>query len=240
MAVNYKFIDDKIGLTSSAIPTAGVPAWVASTVYAALSQVTRGGFLFATVAGGTSSTVGPTPQYLTDGTVTWVLKGPVGGPCQSDSSAKHELGYIALAKDDTYGVAELIYVKFTGATAIVAGDAVQIDRSGITCPQTGTTLASSNSPIAVGIAMGSHALDVATPTYGWVLIRGVHDNANVTTSSTSGYVCSLGAAAGRVLGTGYVSNKTIHGMIARSISANNQGAVELFYPMASGVVIALT
>jgi len=241
-AMMYKLADSaKLGGPSSG-PAGlfpGAPLWAISTVYAAKSYVQNGGFIFYTSAGGTSaaSGVGPTPQYLTDNSVTWTLVGGATNITASEATQSNPLGWLAEGIDlgpNSYDNADFIYMKMTGSTNIVAGDFVQMNRASKTCTQSPTALASANSPIPIGIAMGSHALATATPTYGWVMIRGVCDGANVTTGGTAGYCCSLGAATGRVLGTGYVSNKTIEGAILLATAANNQGTVELYWPMASG------
>ncbi len=257
-AAFYKFTDEKLGLSSQGAlaGATNVPLWntLVGTTPAVGTLAQNGGFLLkCSVSGACAANgVGPTPQYLTDNAATWVLTGAaqpgqsgVSPLCGADYLAdpitgivqRHELGLVCLAKDfgpNDYGIGEFMYVKFTGATDIVAGDFVQVNRASKTATQSPTALASANSPVPVGIAMANHKLSATTPSYGWIMIRGVHDGANVTTGGTAGCCCSLGAAAGRVLGTGYVVNKSIEAAFLLAAAANNVGTVELYWPMASG------
>ena len=235
----YKPIDGaKVGWTSGgqlAIPTVGF--WAPATTYVASqigTVVQSGNFTFrlASITTGITSAVGPSPTSLTDGGCTWALVGPVSNFAQSDAVQQQELGITCEGRDfsaNNYGVAEFMYVKFTGT--VVQGDAVQLDRYNFTASQTPTALASANSPIIVGISLGAQAAG----TFGWAMIRGVCDIANITAGGTAGFVCSLGAAAGRLLSTGYVVNKTVDACVSKTIvPATNIGTVELYWPSVSG------
>jgi hypothetical protein len=238
-AINYKFMDEKLGLGPGGGTGLAERPWAVGVAYALGDIVTNGGHKFrCSVAGASAAAgVGPTPQYLVDNAATWVYVGPASAICGSDANPLHEVGYIALAKDlgpSDYGVGEFMYVKFTGAAAIKAGDLVTFDRFNKTCVGVPVAGATANGSLPCGIAMANHALDVATPTYGWIMVRGIHDGANVTTGGAAGNTCSCGAAVGRLLATGYVAVKTADGVIARSAGVNNVGTVEVYWPSVSG------
>ena len=227
----YNWVDStKIGLSPSVIPNPSAPIWVGGTVYGANSIVANGGFLFSTVAGGTAGAttlIGPTPQNLTDNTITWVLIGPITGLGVSDATAQVELGFSAIAKDPTYGIAEFVYVKFSGTT--VAGDIVFVNRQALTAAQCPTSAAVG----ILGVSMGSQT----TGKFGWVMVRGIMDAANVVTSATVGLAGGTTAAAGRANATGTVSNYSFDGMFIRVTGVSSVGCVELLYPSCSGALI---
>lgn len=226
MAVKYKLIDNKIGTGSPAAVPPAATKWLAATVYAAGAIVVNGGFAFSTVAGGTSGTgtIGPTPLNLTDNNVTWVLIGPTGIFNVSDAVATQELGYIALGKDETYGVGEFIYVKFTGTCN--PGDFVLVDRYNQTAARVTAAAEIGN----LGVCMGTQA----NGAYGWVMIRGVHDGANIVTAAAPGSLAGGSGVAGRANVTTTVANYTFDGAIIKTAAATNVGTVELFYPTCSG------
>jgi hypothetical protein len=146
----------------------------------------------------------------------------------SDSTQKFPLGTIVKGADFSsaaYGEAEFRYTKFTGSTNIAAGDFVIFAAADNTCI-----------PIAaasrgqIGIAMAAQALATATPTYGWVMVRGVHDAANVVTGGSAGnplYTCATGARAS----TTAVSTQAIVPAFLRvQAAASNVGIVEIWWP----------
>lgn len=232
MAVAYKAVGRKFGGgpgNSNAVPAA--TPWKISTVYAAGAQVVSGGFAFSTVAGGTSASSGsgPNPLALTDNTVTWVLIGPVLPLYGSEAAQTAELGVEEEGVDPTYGVGRFVYAKFTGSTAVKAGDWVVIDRAS----KTATLLSTSSAVGRVGIAMGPHALDVATPTYGWVMVDGIHDGANVATGVAAHGLLGATSTAGRAgaSATGERIDKAFERLIT---SAGNVGTVEINDPLILG------
>lgn len=233
-AQNYTPVDLRMG-TSAPGPYAKGPSgyvqWTASQTWAAGATCYNGGFLFRTVSGGAGATSGngPSPIYLTDASCTWVLVGGANPFTVSESSPSCDLGEIVKGRDDAFGLAEFMYVKFTGSTAIVAGDFIAVDRYGMTGTQATTT-----SRGLIGIAMGSHALNTATPTYGWVMIRGVHvfGKANATCAINSTiYMLAAGTpTTASTAGTG------VSGVIAKVAAANGQATFDVYYPYMAGTV----
>jgi hypothetical protein len=232
-ASRYQFIDQKLGLTSGPmLPPLGVLLWAPATVYAAKSSVMNGGFVYYSAAGGTSAAavaVGPTPNGLTDNTVTWTLTGPATGPYWVDSAQQQELGYQAVARDfgpNNFGVAQLIYVAFNGTT--VAGDFVVIDQYNQAAVQTNTGATYRG---LVGVSMGAGAAGK----YGWVMIFGTHDFANLGNgASVVGTIAYMSATAGRVLTTVSGTNGVPGVVIKVTGDAQNRGAAFLNWPSASG------
>src|SRR5574337_334280 len=231
------------------VPAANSPAgaqavkqWLAGTVYPALAIVQNGGFVFSTVAGGTSAaaSIGPTPGALTDNTVTWVLLGSIGGLYVSnDATQRMALGTVIEGEDsgpNMYGKAEFRYVKFTGASDIQAGDVIAIDaqgQTGVGCP---AAAPGANKGQIFGVAMAPQKLSAATPTYGFVMIRGVFDGASVKTTFTAGAVLSGGGSVGAVKADAAtpLANYILDGALLRAGAAQYQATVELYWPISSG------
>lgn len=229
---NYRFITGtKLGLTGGPVlPPLGASQWAPATVYPAGSKVVNGGFLFSTVAGGTSAAAvagGPCPLRLTDNTVTWVLQGAYAGPYLVTTSQVHELGLIAEALDsgpNAFGIAEMVYVKFSGTTN--PGDFVVVDRYNFTAAASTTTARG-----LVGVSMGAGA----SGSFGWVLIRGVHDACNLGSgASTVGAITYESATAGRILTTASATNGVPGIVIKVTGDASNVGAADLYWPVAAG------
>src|SRR5438067_3965884 len=126
--------------------------------------------------------------------VSYKLKdGMLGTPDPSvsnDTTQRFPLGYIAQAEDATYGDAELMYVKFTGT--VVAGDFVSFDRYNKTAIQSPTTAAAAKG-LGIGVALAAQT----SGAFGWLLIRGVHDGANVVTATAAGALLSGSGTAGQ-------------------------------------------
>lgn len=145
---------------------------------------------------------------------------------QIDAAAGFPVGTIVHGKDSStadYGEAEFQYVKFTGT--VVAGDAVVFDRGAKTCTQAGTAAAKG----CIGIAMAG----AVAGQFGWVMIRGIHDGANVATGVTAGTALGVTATAGRLAATS-AGNK-VDGAFERVItSAANIGTVEFEWPAWTG------
>jgi hypothetical protein len=228
---NYRFIGAKVGLSGGPTsPPLGTTLWAPATVYPAGAMVVNGGLLFNTVAGGTSAAAvagGPCPTRLTDNTVTWVFKGPVGGPYTVTTTQQHELGLIEEVLDsgpNSFGVGECIYVKFSGTT--VPGDFVAVDRYNFTCVQASTTMRG-----LIGVSMGIGA----SGSYGWVMLRGVHDYCNLGNgASTVGAITYECATAGRILTTASATNGVPGIVIKVTGDATHVGTADLYWPVAGG------
>lgn len=235
-ASKYQWMDPKLGTTSTSqggslmVPPFGATQWAPGTVYAAKASVVNGAFLFNTSAGGTSASavaVGPTPNGLTDNSVTWTLGGPIGGPCNIDATAVQEIGYMALAKDvgpNNFGVGQFMYVAFTGTT--VPGDLVLVDAYNATGAQAARSARGS-----IGISMGAGA----SGKFGWVMIQGIHDSINAKNgASTINTVLYAFTTAGQCATT---SNATdgIGGMVLKVTGdAQNRGAGVVYWPSMTG------
>jgi hypothetical protein len=152
----------------------------------------------------------------------------------SDTTAKVVLGTTVKGYDSAasaYGEAEFRYVKFTGSAAIVAGDFCAFNGAAFTCIQASTATKAH----AIGVAMAAQALNTTTPLYGWVMIRGIHDNANIANAVASAdNVLGVGATLGRAVAT--AATVSIPGAINRLQAASgNLGIVELQWPLSLGV-----
>lgn len=161
--------------------------------------------------------------------VSYLLKdGAPGTPAptvSNDTTQRFPLGYIGQAEDATYGDAELMYVKFTGTVA--AGDFVAFDRFNKTCIQTPTTAAA-----AKGLGIGISLAAQTSGAFGWVLIRGVHDGANVVTATAAGALLSGGGTAGQA--TTATVNYNFDIATCKTLAASNKATVELLWPAVSG------
>lgn len=154
--------------------------------------------------------------------------GNVGAPpinVSGDTTQRIELGQIVVGKDPTYGFGEFEYVKFTGTVA--AGDLVVVDRFAKTAVQSPAAAASAKG-LHIGIAM---AAQVANQ-YGYVMVRGVHDAANVATGTAAGSLLSGSATAGR--GSTAVANYNIDVATVKTLAASNLATVEMYWPAVNG------
>ena len=156
----------------------------------------------------------------------------------NDATQQFELGLVISGQDvataSPYGEASFMYVKFTGATSIVAGDFVQINRYAATCIQSPATAPGASKTTFYGIAMAAQTLASATPTYGWVMLRGVHDAANVAGSGTLGNVLYGSGTAGQAA-TASTSNYILDGTTLRAVGTGASDAtVEIDFPICSG------
>jgi hypothetical protein len=236
MATNYKPIDGKVGISSPGAVPPTAKNWLPSTAYDVPGNLTgkpsfvvNGAFAFQCSVAGTSAAgaQGPTPTLLTDNTVTWVLVGAISPMYAQDAAPAVELGYIAVAVDPTYGEGEFLYTKFTGT--VHAGDFVVVDRQGLTCVALPTVAPGASKLSIVGISMGEQLAN----TYGWVMIRGVHDQANVTAALTVGSMFTGGgASAGRVAQA--TANYLIESAVLRAAGVAGCGTVELYWPVSAG------
>lgn len=232
-AVAYKFVDEKLGLSSGGGLTTAVSDWKASTAYTVGQVVRNGGFLYkCSVAGTSASSIGPSPNTLTDNTVTWVLGISAMSSTATETTQQHDLGYIAIGRDDTYGIGEFVYVKFTGNVS--PGDFVIVDRQGKTAVQTPATAPGASKESFGGIAMGNHATAGTTADFGWVMIRGVHDQANVAASGVAGTIMAGSAVAGRATSAAQTLNYLFDGAVQRVAGVVGTGTVELYWPVCSG------
>lgn len=230
LAINYKFVDAKFGMSTSGLLglnlTRGV--WKAATQYNVGDTVQNGGFAYrCSVAGISAAAPGPSPNTLVDNAATWVLIGPVSGLCVQDAAAAQELGYQAVAKDDVYGIGTFVYCKFTGVT--VAGDFVIFNQQGVTGVQTPAAAPGAGAYSKIGISMGNQV----NGSYGWVMVQGVHDQANLAAAGTVGNILYGSAVAGRAA-TAVVANYIIDGSVLRNAGVVGTATVELWWPSCSG------
>lgn len=162
-----------------------------------------------------------------------VIDSTVGVPAinvSGDTTQRISIGTIVIGRDPTYGQAEFKYVKFTGTVA--AGDLVFHDAAtpGAVVSPTSATKGS------LGLAMAAQT----SGSYGYVMIRGVHDAANVLTGSTiqagpqfGGPNYGSALTAGR-LTTAVTATYIVDGVAIRVSGASNVGTVELYWPFCSG------
>lgn len=153
----------------------------------------------------------------------------------NDIVQQFQLGRIATGSDPTYGEAYFMYVKFTGATAIAAGDLVEVNRYAKTATQSNGGTPGVGKTTFYGVAMSAQALNVATPTYGWVMVKGVHDGVNMITGGTVGNAISGSATAGR--GTSALANYVLTGTVLRNAGTGTgtlDAVVEMDYPLCTG------
>lgn len=106
-----------------------------------------------------------------------------------DSTPQELLGSIRESDNKTYK-----YVKFSGTTALVAGQFVCYVVSDETC----TTVDSANSVLGAGVALASNAT-TGTPYYGWIQIRGVATlNSALTAGAAGNALTPIGSSAGKL------------------------------------------
>ena len=147
----------------------------------------------------------------------------------SDTTQQQQLGLIEIAKDistNAYGIAELMYVKFTGTVA--AGDFVIFDLYNKTCIASPTSAAS-----ALGFGVGISLAAQSSGKYGWILISGVHDAANIADAVTAGQLLSGSGTAGRA-GTATANYAFDIATAKTDASAGNVGACILQRPFCNG------
>ena len=240
-AAFHKFTDSRGGLSSGGSIPLGALLWKGGTTWAAGAVVQNGNFLFTTAAGGAgaASGIGPTRLALVDASCTWTVMGSCSGLSAIETTPSQELGFTAAARDfgpNAYGAIDARYTKFTGAAAITAGSFVVFDGYGQTCTASPTAAPGSNKGSLVGIAMGSPALNVTSPLYGWVMVRGVYDGANVITTFTAGAVLSGSATAGAAIGNAVAptANYLFDLAILRAGSAVGACSVEVYWPICTG------
>lgn len=159
----------------------------------------------------------------------------IGAPpllVSKDTTQRIALGTIKLGVDQSangYGEGEFRYVKFTGT--VNPGDFVQVDNAAFTAVQASETAGTPNLYGAISIAMAAQV----SGSYGWVMIRGIHDGANVVSGVTAGTRLYETTTAGQASGT-VVSGCKIDGAFERKVtsSAQNIGTVELVWPVVTG------
>lgn len=223
MSVVYKFNDPDIGAPGGSGNQIGQANVLNSSATAPWSGQAsgQGPQVVDTVfgGGGALQTVsGVTPQ----------LEGR-GGPRLGEIRVGQDTGYIAGTANETtaavgpFGEAEFMYVQFTGN--VNAGDFVVIDRYQKTCVQASTATVLG----PVGISMAAQAANQ----YGWVMIRGIHDSANVANASNINARCYLTATAGRI-NTTQANTDGLEGVLVKLAPAGNVAVAELYWPMANG------
>jgi hypothetical protein len=157
--------------------------------------------------------------------------GAVGLPpinVAGDTTQRIGLGQYVVAQDSStaqFGQADFVYVKFTGTVA--AGDLVVVDRQAKTAVQAPTAATKG----FFGLAMAAQT----NGCFGYVMVRGVHDAANILTGSTLQVAPNYGSAlnAGRITSAvtaGYI----VDGLAVKVSGASNVGTVELYWPSNGG------
>lgn len=124
-----------------------------------------------------------------------------------------------------YGEAEFEYVKFTGIVA--AGDMVLLDgraKTGVVSPAAATKG-------KFGFAMAAQPAS----SYGYVMVKGVHDDVSMLTGAAVAFAPTYGSAltAGKITDA-VTANYIIEGCAIRITGAASRGGVELLYPTCSG------
>ncbi len=146
----------------------------------------------------------------------------------SDTSAKMVLGSQVSGNDfsaSAFGEAEFRYVKFTATVA--AGDFLLVAMA----DNTAVGLAGAVVGI-VGIAMAAQV----SGTFGWAMVRGVHDGANVATGGAAGNPLYSSATAGRATTTATATQKVAGAYLRVGAAASNVGVAELAYPVLVGAI----
>jgi hypothetical protein len=157
-----------------------------------------------------------------------VVDALIGSPplnVSGDATQRIAVGDIVLGRDPLYGIGEFIYVKFTGAAA--AGDLLVIDRAAGTCTQSPAAAAG-----ALGRSVGVSMAAQPVGSYGFAMVRGVHDAANVATGTAAGVLLSGSATAGR--GATGVANYNLDVATVKTLAAANVATVELYWPVVNG------
>jgi hypothetical protein len=131
---------------------------------------------------------------------------------ESSTTARHPLGTIIKAKDDTYGEGEFVYALGVASTAI--GSVVTYN---VTTYQTTLSAVGGNIPLAVAVAMSANG----AAAYGWYQISGLAVVKKQCTVSLA-----AGAAVG-VLSTGLIagtaSGKEIQGAAVAAVASATAG-----------------
>lgn len=129
---------------------------------------------------------------LTDGSMGWPSPSVSG-----DLTQRLSLGKDVIARDQStsdFGDAELLYVKFT--TACNQGDFIVADRYAKTAVQATQAAGTAARGGLVGVAMATQVIN----SYGYILIRGVYEFANLLTASAAAAPLYLTAVAGQATG----------------------------------------
>lgn len=100
--------------------------------------------------------------------------------------------------------ASYIYVRFSGTTAVAAGDPVCY----VITDTTFSTVDQANSVNGAGVAMAAHA--AGSVTYGWIQVAGLSIPITTLTSGTAGQaVTSTGAGNGALIVAAAVTNQIV-------------------------------
>lgn len=145
-----------------------------------------------------------------------------------DTTQRIALGHIIYGRDATYGIAEFIYTKFTGTVA--AGDFVLLDQAGLACVQAAQAVKATFLGSLCGVSMAAQSAG----TYGYVMVRGVHDGANVASGVTANTQLGLSTTAGRAAATstGFRIDNATEKLVTASVG--NLGTVALVWSTSNG------
>ena len=157
----------------------------------------------------------------------------IGFPGVSNSGTVQllDLGFIAGAKDPTYGYGEFMYVQGASASAPTAGDLCIL--SGNSAGQ-----AVSGKTASQGVMGVAPAALSATNVYGWVQIAGICDYAKASnTSAAAGVPLFIATTAGLVHGTASATGFRVEGAWFSQYSAtsnSNSVIISCFHPRFEG------
>lgn len=235
MAANFAFVDGKVGLSTGGPRQIATTLWAINTAYAVGNVVQNGGFSFRCSVAGTSLVVlnvlpqssGPSPTVLVDNGVTWTYLAALSSLAVQDATQQQELGYQALAKDPTFGMGTFRYVKFNGICN--PGDWVIVDQSQYLASQTPIAAPGVSKVSFLGISMGKQIVG----SWGWVMIQGVHDQANVAAAGAVGSTLQGSAVLGQA-STGVVANYIFDATALRNAGVAGAATVEIYWPVCSG------
>jgi hypothetical protein len=156
---------------------------------------------------------------------------PIGAPplnVSGDLTQRIQLGTRVKGVDQSsaaYGEAEFEYVKFTGIVA--AGDNTLLNgqaKTGVICPAAATKG-------KFGISMAAQVAN----SYGYVMVKGIHDDVAMLTGAAVAYGPTYQSAitAGKITDA-VTANAILERCAIRVTGANSRGCVEITYPECSG------
>lgn len=156
---------------------------------------------------------------------------PVGAPAldvAGDTTQRIPLGTRVKGIDTStgdYGEAEFEYVKFTGTVA--AGDNTLLNSQA----KTGVVVPAAATKGRMGISMAAQT----NGCYGYVMVKGIHDDVSMLTGAAVAYSPTYGSAltAGK-LTDAVTANFIIERCAIRVTGVDSRGCVEIDHPECSG------
>lgn len=146
--------------------------------------------------------------------MAYMLTGPAGMQpvANTETTAKHTLGTIAVGHDPSYGTGEFIYLLGVASTAV--GSVVTYDASTY---QTVLCAVGGNIPRPIAVAMSAN---VASQ-YGWYQISGLATVKKTCTISLAAGAAVAVLTTGLIAGTG--SGKEINGAVVAAVASATAG-----------------